>query len=135
MGMKGFRGFTVVTLLGVLWGGIASVHAGQVTVMAAEVQAQRAGQILTVSSQFRAVNHSDESVMGVTVVGADGSMVPIGDIPPRGEAMSAPLIFSVDLGGFNGRNLGFPVTVQYYEGDSGQLTSAQASFNCQIPEE
>ena len=130
-----FRGFLAVAILGYLVGSLNCASAGQVTVMAAEVQAQRAGQILTVSSQFRAMNHGDEPVMGVAVVGSDGSMVPIGDIPPRGEVMSAPLVFSVDLGGFNGRHLAFPVTVQYFEGQSGQLTSAHASFSCQIPEE
>jgi hypothetical protein len=44
-------------------------------------------------------------------------------------------VFAVDLGGFPGRNLAFLITVQYYEEQSGQLTSAPASFNCQIPEE
>ena len=130
-----FRKYLMGGSLGFFLASVSSAHAGQVTVMATEVQAQRAGQILTVTSQFRAMNHGDEPVMGAAVVGSDGSMVPIGDIPPRGEAMSAPLIFSVDLGGFDGRNLAFPVTVQYYVGDSGRLASAQASFNCEIPDE
>ena len=130
-----FRKYLMGGSLGFFLASVSSAHAGQVTVIATEVQAQRAGQILTISSQFQAVNHGDQPLLGVTVVGSDGSMVSIGDIPPRGETVSSPLVFAVDLGGFDGRNLAFPVTVQYYVGDSGQLASAQASFNCEIPDE
>jgi hypothetical protein len=66
------------------------------------------------------------------VFASDGSAVSIGDIPPRGEVMSPPIIFALDLGGFDGRNLAFPVTVEFYEGDT--MQSVPASFSCEIPE-
>ena len=122
-------------LVVILFLSVSLAVAGQVTIVPSELEVQKAGTILTVSSRFLATNHSDQPVMGVTVYAASGSAVSIGDIPPRGEAMSPPIIFALDLGGFNGRNFAFPVTVQYYEGQSGQLMSAQASFSCQIPEE
>ena len=109
--------------------------AGQVTVVPTELDVQKAGTILTVSSRFLATNHSEQPVMGVMVYAANGAPVSIGDIPPRGEVTSSPIIFALDLGGFDGRNLAFPLTVEFYEGQSGQLTSAHASFSCQIPEE
>jgi len=127
---RSIAGLALILLLGV-----SAAFAGQVTVVATELDVQKAGTILTVSSRFLATNHGDQPVMGVTVYAASGSAVSIGDIPPRGEAMSPPIIFALDLGGFDGRNLAFPVTVEFYEGQSGQLTSAHASFSCQIPEE
>ena len=127
---RSIAGLALILLLGV-----SAAFAGQVTVVATELDVQKAGTILTVSSRFLATNHGDQPVMGVTVYAANGSAVSIGDIPPRGEAMSPPIIFALDLGGFNGRNFAFPVTVEYYEGQSGQLMSAQASFSCQIPDE
>ena len=122
-------------LAAILLFGISGAFAGQVTVVPTELDVQKAGTILTVSSRFLATNHSDQAVMGVMVYAANGAPVSIGDIPPRGEVTSSPIIFALDLGGFNGRNFAFPLTVEFYEGQSGQLTSAHASFNCQIPEE
>jgi hypothetical protein len=70
--------------------------------------------------------------MGVMVYAGNSAPVSVGDIPPRGEVMSSPIIFALDLGGFDGRNLAFPVTVEFYEGDT--LQSVPASFSCEIPE-
>ena len=111
---------------------ISGAFAGQVTVVATELDVQKAGTILTVSSRFLATNHSEQPVMGVTVYAGNSAPVSIGDIPPRGEAMSPPIIFALDLGGFDGRNLAFPVTVEFFAGDA--LQSVPSSFSCEIPE-
>ena len=106
--------------------------AAQVSIIPAETEAQKAGTILTVSSRFLATNHGEQPVMGVMVYAANGSPVLIGDIPPHGEVMSAPIIFALDLADFDGRNLAFPVTVEFYEGEV--LQSVPASFFCEIPQ-
>lgn len=106
--------------------------AGQVMVVPTETEVQKAGTILTVSSRFLATNRGEDPVMGVMVFAANGSGVSIGDIPPHGEVMSPPLIFALDLGGFDGRNLAFPITVQFYAGEA--LQSVPASFFCEIPQ-
>ena len=122
-------------LVVILFLSVSLAVAGQVTIVPSELEVQKAGTILTVSSRFLATNHSEQPVMGVMLYAANGAPVSLGDIPPRGEVTSSPIIFALDLGGFNGRNFAFPLTVEFYEGQSGQLTSAHASFNCQIPEE
>src|SRR5512136_1680148 len=115
-------------LTAILLFSVSVALAGQVTVVPTELDVQKAGTILTVSSRFLATNHGEQPVMGVTVYAANGAPVSIGDIPPRGEVTSSPIIFALDLGGFDGRNLAFPVTVEFYAGEA--LQSVSASFSC-----
>ena len=119
-------------LAAILLCSVSVALAGHVSVVPMETEAQKAGTILTVSSRFLATNHSEQPVMGVTVHAANGAPVLIGDIPPHGEVMSAPIIFALDLADFDGRNLAFPVTVEFYEGEV--LQSVPASFFCEIPQ-
>ena len=108
------------------------VAQGQVMAYATDIQMSKRGSLVTVTARIWASNGGLSPVTGLVVTGADGQTVYVGDIPPKGEAVSAPYYFSVDVSGYPSRSLLLPVALRF--SNQGEPVEVQSGLTLFLPE-